>query len=42
MNLGGEGVMDRIALARVRDTWRALVNVIMNLPVPYLKMQGIS
>jgi hypothetical protein len=40
VNLGG--VMDRIALAQVRDRWRALVNAVMNLPVPYHEMWGIS
>ena len=28
------GVMDWIELAQVRDRWRALVNVVMNLQVP--------
>jgi hypothetical protein len=26
--------MDRIALARVRDRWRAVMNTVMNLRVP--------
>jgi hypothetical protein len=39
---GVGGFMDRIAVARVRDRWRAVVNAVMNLPVPYYKMRGIS
>jgi len=31
--MGWEGV-DRIHLAQDRDRWRALVNAVMNLPVP--------
>ena len=34
--------MDRIALARLRDRWQALVNAVMSPPVPYHKMRGIS
>jgi hypothetical protein len=36
MNLGhvGWGGVDWIGLAQVRDKWRALVNVVMNLRVP--------
>jgi hypothetical protein len=30
----GWGGMDCIDLARVRDQWRALVNMVMNLHVP--------
>jgi hypothetical protein len=30
----GWGVMDWIDLAQDRDQWRALVNTVMNLPVP--------
>jgi hypothetical protein len=30
----GWGSMDWIDLARDRDQWRALVNTVMNLPVP--------
>ena len=30
----GCGVMDWIDVAQDRDTWRALVNAVMNLPVP--------
>ena len=41
MNKGGGGVTDQIALARVSDRWRALVNAVMTLPVPYHKMRGI-
>ena len=29
------GVMDWIDLAQDRDSWRVLVNVVMNLHVPY-------
>jgi hypothetical protein len=37
MDLHGEGCgdMDRIALTHDRDRWWALVNAVMNLPVPY-------
>jgi len=31
----GQGAMDWIALADDRESWRTLVNVIMNLRVPY-------
>jgi hypothetical protein len=36
MDLGetGRGGVDWIGLARDRDQWRALVNVVMNLRVP--------
>jgi len=33
MEIGWEGV-DWIHLAQIRDQWRALVNVVMNLWVP--------
>jgi hypothetical protein len=32
-DIGWDG-MDRIDLAQDRDQWRALVNMVMNLPVP--------
>jgi hypothetical protein len=28
--------MDWIAMVQVRDRWRALVNAVMNLPVPQI------
>jgi hypothetical protein len=37
-NIGGEmvcSVVCRTGLAEDRDKWRALVNVVMNLPIPY-------
>jgi hypothetical protein len=32
--MGGMGGMDWIDLAQDRDRWQALVNSVMNLPVP--------
>ena len=32
--------MDWIDMAQIRDSWQALVNMVMNLWVPYL--QGMS
>jgi hypothetical protein len=34
MRLGGREGVDWIGLAQDRDKWRALVNSVMNLPVP--------
>jgi hypothetical protein len=34
----GRDVMDWIDLAQDRDQWKALVNTVMNLPVPYVNI----
>jgi hypothetical protein len=38
----GCGCEDWIGLAKERDTWRALVNAVRNLRVPFHKTGGIS